>query len=215
MRLFSRWFRGLSIVFLAVCFLTKSAFGGMLITLQQNGPDIQTTFSGDLTGASFAFNPGSFGQNFLLESLAFGTYSNKFQLGTSNGMIANYNLSRLSGPADRWFANPTSIGDSNTYSLTGLTDFYLSDEFSFKILRINASHVLGTAITGSWLLENQSLSGLNPNYGDFVYQSGTATITLRILTGDAGAPVPEPTSMAIFGLGAIGFAYRNRRKLMK
>jgi hypothetical protein len=27
--------------------------------------------------------------------------------------------------------------------------------------------------------------------------------------------VPEPTSMAIFGLGALGFAYRNRRKLLK
>lgn len=27
--------------------------------------------------------------------------------------------------------------------------------------------------------------------------------------------VPEPTSMAIFGLGALGFAYRNRRKFMK
>ncbi|MCE2815042.1 MAG: PEP-CTERM sorting domain-containing protein [Planctomycetaceae bacterium] len=27
-----------------------------------------------------------------------------------------------------------------------------------------------------------------------------------------GGQVPEPTSMAIFGLGALGFAYRARRK---
>ncbi|MFN5468868.1 MAG: PEP-CTERM sorting domain-containing protein [Pirellulaceae bacterium] len=30
----------------------------------------------------------------------------------------------------------------------------------------------------------------------------------------AGGPVPEPTSLAIFGLGAVGAAYRARRKLV-
>jgi hypothetical protein len=34
-------------------------------------------------------------------------------------------------------------------------------------------------------------------------------------SGGSGGAVPEPTSMAIFGLGALGFAYRNRRKLVK
>jgi formylglycine-generating enzyme required for sulfatase activity len=37
----------------------------------------------------------------------------------------------------------------------------------------------------------------------------------RVVTlSPGGGEVPEPTSMAIFGLGALGFAYRNRRKLM-
>jgi hypothetical protein len=35
------------------------------------------------------------------------------------------------------------------------------------------------------------------------------------ITSYSQATVPEPTSMAIFGLGALGFAYRNRRRLMK
>jgi hypothetical protein len=50
-------------------------------------------------------------------------------------------------------------------------------------------------------------------------------LTLRAFTvdGDVGRAqttisnfqaVPEPTSMAIFGLGALGFAYRNRRKVL-
>jgi hypothetical protein len=34
-------------------------------------------------------------------------------------------------------------------------------------------------------------------------------------SGGGSGAVPEPTSMAIFGLGALGFAYRNRRKFMK
>lgn len=50
-------------------------------------------------------------------------------------------------------------------------------------------------------------------------------LTLRVFTVDAILgrgettisnfyAVPEPTSMAIFGLGALGFAYRNRRKVL-
>ncbi|MFN6140163.1 MAG: PEP-CTERM sorting domain-containing protein [Planctomycetota bacterium] len=34
----------------------------------------------------------------------------------------------------------------------------------------------------------------------------------KIVTGYSQAAVPEPTSMAIFGLGALGFANRSRRK---
>jgi hypothetical protein len=34
------------------------------------------------------------------------------------------------------------------------------------------------------------------------------------LTVASAAAVPEPTSTAFFGLGALGFAYRNRRRLM-
>ena len=48
---------------------------------------------------------------------------------------------------------------------------------------------------------------------DWAYES---TANTPILAGDMGPPpsaVPEPTSMAIFGLGALGLAYHNRRKL--
>ena len=34
-----------------------------------------------------------------------------------------------------------------------------------------------------------------------------------VVTSYSQAAVPEPTSMAIFSLGAIGFAYRARRKV--
>ncbi|MFN9348996.1 MAG: PEP-CTERM sorting domain-containing protein [Planctomycetota bacterium] len=39
----------------------------------------------------------------------------------------------------------------------------------------------------------------------------TAT-SVSIFAAPQTQPVPEPTSMAIFGLGALGFAYRARRK---
>ncbi|MCE2801449.1 MAG: PEP-CTERM sorting domain-containing protein [Planctomycetaceae bacterium] len=37
-------------------------------------------------------------------------------------------------------------------------------------------------------------------------------MTFNLSSGGGGGEVPEPTSMAIFGLGAFGLAYRNRRK---
>jgi len=48
--------------------------------------------------------------------------------------------------------------------------------------------------------------------GDATFGRSQTTITnFSVSYADSGA-VPEPTSMAIFGLGALGMAYRQRRK---
>lgn len=39
-----------------------------------------------------------------------------------------------------------------------------------------------------------------------------AIASLVVMVTPSGGQVPEPTSMAIFGLGALGMAYRARRK---
>ena len=87
---------------------------------------------------------------------------------------------------------------------------------------------IGLALVGS--VTGDPLNGPGTISGDTGVDSGTFTTTagalyLAQLNSDAGGPgtftaggssaVPEPTSMAIFGLGALGFAYRNRRKLVK
>lgn len=53
------------------------------------------------------------------------------------------------------------------------------------------------------------------------YQTDAGTLSITAFTAGSttftvsgGATVPEPTSMAIFGLGALGLAYRARRKAM-
>jgi hypothetical protein len=69
-----------------------------------------------------------------------------------------------------------------------------------------------------------SLSGNVTIIGDLTLSSDTPFMTdagVLVVTdfSDSGAtftgefPVPEPTSMAIFGLGSLGMAYRARRKL--
>jgi hypothetical protein len=81
-------------------------------------------------------------------------------------------------------------------------------------------YVFGTAISGTATWNNKTLSDLGiTNLGTYVYTVGsganTDTVTFNLSSGGGGGEVPEPTSMAIFGLGALGFAYRNRRKFMK
>jgi hypothetical protein len=49
--------------------------------------------------------------------------------------------------------------------------------------------------------------------GDLIIDSFLAIPALY--TANATSSVPEPSSMAIFGLSALGVAYRRRRKLLK
>ena len=76
---------------------------------------------------------------------------------------------------------------------------------------------------------NTPPGGLNTNGGSLPWSGignigGATSISLRgfggndvaygatLQSGGGGGVVPEPTSIAIFGLGALGMAYRARRK---
>jgi len=90
--------------------------------------------------------------------------------------------------------------------------------FAFQV---SASQMRGIAVLGplSSLSSNATVTGpleassaaLTTTVGELVFTAYTGTGTF---TGEfPPSAVPEPTSMAIFGLGALGMAYRARRKL--
>jgi formylglycine-generating enzyme required for sulfatase activity len=64
---------------------------------------------------------------------------------------------------------------------------------------------------GDWMGSSESLKAsvlsASPNN-----QSGAVGFRVALLLPSSPPAVPEPTSMAIFGLGALGMAYRARRK---
>jgi hypothetical protein len=66
---------------------------------------------------------------------------------------------------------------------------------------------------GSWMDSANFLKSSSFNHFNPTSASGGELQEFRVVTLDTtyGA-VPEPTSMAIFGLGALGTAYRARRK---
>lgn len=70
-----------------------------------------------------------------------------------------------------------------------------------------------------WVLTpNTGLNGTRSQHSQFGtfnnWQLGYNENAFSLNGSPAGGPVPEPTSLAIFGLGAVGAAYRARRKLV-
>lgn len=120
-------------------------------------------------------------------------------------------------------------------ALTFVTNAPINNSFSYSIFyKSIATYDENTGnfaygASGRVFLGVRKQSGSDFNYGwiridvptdttnalkviDWAYES---TANTPILAGDMGPPpsaVPEPTSMAIFGLGALGIAYRTRCK---
>ncbi|MFM8175898.1 MAG: PEP-CTERM sorting domain-containing protein, partial [Pirellulaceae bacterium] len=95
------------------------------------------------------------------------------------------------------------------FSAAAATKYWLGVHLSADYIRdhIFWVHTDNTGLNGTrgyrsqnGLFNNWTLTG----YENAFYLNGTP----------AGGPVPEPTSLAIFGLGAVGAAYRARRKLV-
>ena len=87
-------------------------------------------------------------------------------------------------------------------------------DFQSTLLGLPEGYVSGGAISGSMTFSGSFASlGINPVARTFSWGLGGAgsSVSLTFSSGTGGA-VPEPTSMAIFGIGALGMAYRARRK---
>jgi hypothetical protein len=132
--------------------------------------------------------------------------------GAYNALAYNY-----IAPSGKWGTSFKST-QADSFTLSGVGYFSIGDN---DAVALSDSYVFGTAISGTATWNNKTLSDLGiTNLGTYVYTvgSGATTDTVTFIMGSGGGgggTVPEPTSMAIFGLGALGFAYRNRRKLKK
>ncbi|MFM8572180.1 MAG: PEP-CTERM sorting domain-containing protein [Pirellula sp.] len=118
----------------------------------------------------------------------------------------------------------STIGDAYTFTSAsfGVFNGVVSADTSF-----NAGASTGSG-NRTLDLKGTFTPGSNAHYeGDTLTLAGT-TLQIAFSRNDGGSvnaswsfdttsasEVPEPTSMAIFSLGALGFAYRNRRRIMK
>ena len=110
------------------------------------------------------------------------------------------------GPAD-----VTNAGGLSPYGVMGLNGNIREwEESSFDLLNSagSSNRARRGGSFGSFSFDLKSSSRITgaPN--------NTGNITgFRVAGLPSSAPVPEPTSMAIFGLGAMGMAYRARRRI--
>jgi formylglycine-generating enzyme required for sulfatase activity len=110
------------------------------------------------------------------------------------------------GPAD-----VDQAGGLSPYGVMGLGgNVYEWDESSEDLANSSGSSSRGIR-GGDWNSDSSVLSsstryGLGPSVESYSF------VGFRVASLAPSAPVPEPTSMAIFGLGALAMAYRTRRK---
>ncbi len=201
--------------------MASDAMAGVIINITPSGSDVVATLSGSLSslGASNGNNDGGGGQvggsviSVQHITIPFSLDNDGFTiLDPGNYLGLGYDLTFTSGAWGSGYFNTSA----DSYTLSGIGYFSLKTQNGGRF-NLSDSYVFGTPITGTATWNNKTLADLGiTNLGTYVYTVGsganTDTVTFVMSSGSA---VPEPTSMAIFGLGALGFAYRNRRKLLK
>ncbi len=104
---------------------------------------------------------------------------------------------------DLMMLNVGCVGVGATYRWNGVLNEALPYRNSFSISAIDASEVSAIGIQYSF----PTPSSL-PDIPAFVSAGGTYSIVVRDGGGSSGGSVPEPASLALFGLGLLAFSIR-------
>ena len=122
---------------------------------------------------------------------------------------AVYNQSFQQGPSDINLA-----GGLSPYGVMGLG----GNAFEWEESSFDLNNSSGTSSRGfrgaAWYYDTTFFASSSRLYDFPLIEGDVIGFRVTTLSQPSGGQVPEPTSMAIFGLGALGMAYRARRKAM-
>jgi hypothetical protein len=210
---FSRWVKLVASCFVAVV-TTGSARAAVVINFSEVGSNISVTLSGSLSNLSPLSNNSDVIANYAFQSGG----GNVFSISTTGGIQQIYTMTRTSGPSTPWSSATSFFETLSNVTLSGLSKFGILANGSTGTGQMNLiGYNAGDTITGQSLIVGKTLAGLQlpTSFTEFVYtlDNGGDTVTVQFgsPSGGGGGAVPEPTSLAIFGLGAIGAAIRARR----
>ncbi len=189
---------------------------GVIINFAQSGSDVVATISGSWNstqpGLDVLLNPTGSGAVFA--GTGFRTVFFEQGLAANSPCPGQY-WDLVSNPANTdWGTGaPVATLGSTSSSNPAIVLLNLTSSLRFSLAK---SYVSGTAISGTTTWANKTLSDLNlTNAVTNLYMNVNSgeTVTVNIVLSGGGSTVPEPSSMAICGLGALAMAYRARRKL--
>ncbi len=199
--------------------MASDAMAAVIVNINQSGSNVVATVSGAFSSLGTPTGELFISGNLSLAGFTTGNPDmgipefNQFCVTT--GATANqYGLTNSTG----WGAFDNSAAFADSVSLTGVKVFGINLGANGRF-HLEKDYVFGTAISGTVTWNNKTLADLGiTKLGTYVYTAGsganTDTVTFNLGGGGGGGgAVPEPTSMAIFGLGALGFAYRARRRI--
>jgi hypothetical protein len=201
--------RLLSFVFLG-CFLMVNSAHAAVATYTLSGGKISGTLGGNpFSNANFTITADADPDNFV-PGLFDGFYPMLSQLATSTMTIDGIATFQITSPGFGFFLSDFSF-DAPGVAFGGFgLDLDTTESAGFAATGVVPSLSGNVTITGEL-----SLSEDVP----FTTDAGVLVVTDfsdfgATFTGEfPPSAVPEPTSMAIFGLGSLGMAYRARRKL--
>lgn len=193
--------------------IANESRAGVIVNINQVGSDIVATVSGSLPTSGLSLTGGGSPQGSVLSVYQSEPFmglpaSNEFAMSNGTANYNSYAITQTSG-GTVWSSSDLQLSPFST--VTTVDHFGLSYRETYGEFNISNSYTGGT-FSGTVTFENQSLSSLGFNLGTFIYTIVNTTETITVNIGSSAA-VPEPTSMAIFGLGALGLAYHKRRKL--
>ena len=170
--------------------LARPADAAVIIDVTEIGGDVVAVFSGslDTTGLVFANN-----------------------VQTPAGVNPGFGFIGVGAAARTFFDGingPSSFGPGGFLEADSAFGDYFAIATNGTRLGFNLGYVSGSDLSGSATWNTSSFTSLGMTPGTYVWTLPSQdTVTLNI----GIEPIPEPASLAIFGLGAAGLALLRRR----